>query len=115
LFVPEVLIAARAMHAAMNVLRPLPTEGDVLSVGKAITGTTKPALGRTLDAPAETGLRRPSPSGLRRRDWGRRLCARRGLGGRTGSRVGAVEATMAGAVSRPGVSAFTPYASRQWR
>ena len=41
LFVPEVLIAARAMHAGMNVLRPLLAESDVLSVGKYVIGTVK--------------------------------------------------------------------------
>jgi len=39
LFVPEVLIAARAMHAGMNVLRPLLAEGDVPSAGKYVIGT----------------------------------------------------------------------------
>ena len=33
LYVPEVLIAARAMHAGMNVLRPLLAESDVPSTG----------------------------------------------------------------------------------
>jgi 5-methyltetrahydrofolate--homocysteine methyltransferase len=41
LFVPEVLIAARAMHAGMNVLRPLLAEGDVPSAGKYVIGTVK--------------------------------------------------------------------------
>ena len=41
LFVPEVLIAARAMHAGMNVLRPLLAEGDVPSVGKYLIGTVE--------------------------------------------------------------------------
>jgi 5-methyltetrahydrofolate--homocysteine methyltransferase len=41
LFVPEVLIAARAMHAGMNVLRPLLAEGDVPSAGKYIIGTVQ--------------------------------------------------------------------------
>ena len=39
LFVPEVLIAARAMHAGMGILRPLLAEGDVPSTGKYIIGT----------------------------------------------------------------------------
>ena len=39
LFVPEVLIAARAMHAGMNILRPLLAEGDVPSAGKYLIGT----------------------------------------------------------------------------
>ena len=39
LFVPEVLIAARAMHAGMDVLKPLLTEADALSAGKVVLGT----------------------------------------------------------------------------
>ncbi len=39
LYVPEVLIAARAMHAGMNILRPLLVEGDVPSAGKYLIGT----------------------------------------------------------------------------
>jgi 5-methyltetrahydrofolate--homocysteine methyltransferase len=39
LFVPEVLIAARAMHAGMGVLRPLLAESDAASAGKCIIGT----------------------------------------------------------------------------
>ena len=41
LFVPEVLIAARAMHAGMDVLRPLLAEGDAPSAGKYVIGTVK--------------------------------------------------------------------------
>jgi 5-methyltetrahydrofolate--homocysteine methyltransferase len=41
LFVPEVLIAARAMHAGMHVLRPLLSEGDSVSVGRFLIGTVK--------------------------------------------------------------------------
>jgi len=41
LFVPEVLIAARAMHAGMGVLRPLLAEADVPSAGKYVIGTMK--------------------------------------------------------------------------
>jgi 5-methyltetrahydrofolate--homocysteine methyltransferase len=41
LFVPEVLIAARAMHAGMGVLRPLLAESDVPSTGKYVIGTVK--------------------------------------------------------------------------
>ena len=41
LFVPEVLIAARAMHAGMNILRPLLAEGDVPLAGKVIIGTVE--------------------------------------------------------------------------
>jgi 5-methyltetrahydrofolate--homocysteine methyltransferase len=41
LFVPEVLIAARAMHAGMGVLRPLLAESDAPSAGKYLIGTVK--------------------------------------------------------------------------
>jgi 5-methyltetrahydrofolate--homocysteine methyltransferase len=41
LFVPEVLIAARAMHAGMNVLRPLLAESDSISAGRYLIGTVK--------------------------------------------------------------------------
>jgi 5-methyltetrahydrofolate--homocysteine methyltransferase len=41
LFVPEVLIAARAMHAGMAVLRPLLTESDSVGAGKYLIGTVK--------------------------------------------------------------------------
>ncbi len=40
-YVPEVLIAARAMHAAMDVLKPLLAEGDVETAGKVILGTVQ--------------------------------------------------------------------------
>jgi len=41
LFVPEVLIAARAMKAGMNVLRPLLAETDIPSAGKYVIGTVQ--------------------------------------------------------------------------
>ena len=41
LFVPEVLIAARAMRAGMSILRPLLSEGDQTSVGRYVIGTVK--------------------------------------------------------------------------
>ena len=41
LFVPEVLIAARAMHAAMDILKPLLAASDVQSAGKYAVGTVK--------------------------------------------------------------------------
>jgi 5-methyltetrahydrofolate--homocysteine methyltransferase len=41
LFVPEVLIAARAMHAGMGILRPLLAEGDAAGAGKYVIGTVK--------------------------------------------------------------------------
>jgi len=40
-YVPEVLIAARAMHAAMSVLKPLLAEGDIQPAGKVLIGTVK--------------------------------------------------------------------------
>lgn len=41
LFVPEVLIASQAMHAGMEVLRPLLAEGENLNVGKYLIGTVE--------------------------------------------------------------------------
>ena len=41
LFVPEVLIAARAMHAGMDILKPLLAAADVQSAGKFAVGTVK--------------------------------------------------------------------------
>jgi len=41
LFVPEVLVAARAMHAGMGVLRPLLAGSDVPSQGRLVIGTVK--------------------------------------------------------------------------
>jgi len=40
-YVPEVLIAARAMQAAMNLVKPLLKEGEVQSRGKVAIGTVK--------------------------------------------------------------------------
>jgi 5-methyltetrahydrofolate--homocysteine methyltransferase len=40
-YVPEVLIAARAMHGAMDVLKPKLEEAGVEPVGKVILGTVK--------------------------------------------------------------------------
>ena len=40
-YVPEVLIAARAMHAAMDVVKPLLAESDVPSAGRVAVGTVK--------------------------------------------------------------------------
>jgi 5-methyltetrahydrofolate--homocysteine methyltransferase len=39
LFSPEVLIAARAMHAGLEVLRPILAESGVPTVGKLVIGT----------------------------------------------------------------------------
>jgi len=41
LFIPEVLVAAQAMHAGMNVLRPLLAETGVEMMGKYVIGTVK--------------------------------------------------------------------------
>jgi 5-methyltetrahydrofolate--homocysteine methyltransferase len=41
LFVPEVLIAARAMHAGMGILRPLLAESDAPTAGKYVIGTVQ--------------------------------------------------------------------------
>jgi len=40
-YVPEVLIAARAMHAGMDVLKPKLTQTGVKNVGKVVMGTVK--------------------------------------------------------------------------
>ena len=40
-YVPEVLIAARAMHAGMNVLKPKLAETGVKNIGKVVIGTVK--------------------------------------------------------------------------
>jgi len=40
-YVPEVLIAARAMHAGMDILRPKLTETGVKDIGKVVMGTVK--------------------------------------------------------------------------
>lgn len=41
LFVPEVLLAARAMQAGMSVLRPLLIEGEMPRAGKFVIGTVR--------------------------------------------------------------------------
>lgn len=41
LFVPEVLIAARAMHAGMDILKPLLTESEAEMEGKVVIGTVE--------------------------------------------------------------------------
>ena len=40
-YVPEVLIAARAMKAGLELLRPLLAEKDVKPLGKGVIGTLK--------------------------------------------------------------------------
>jgi len=41
MFLPEVMVAARAMHAGMDILRPLLAESDIPSAGKVLLGTVK--------------------------------------------------------------------------
>ena len=41
MFVPEVLMAARAMNAGMDIVKPLLAEGDVTSLGTVVIGTVK--------------------------------------------------------------------------
>lgn len=40
-YVPEVLIAARAMKAGMTIIKPLLVEKDVQPIGKVVVGTVK--------------------------------------------------------------------------
>lgn len=39
MYVPEVLMAARAMHAGMDLVKPLITEGEMPSAGTVVLGT----------------------------------------------------------------------------
>ncbi len=39
MYVPEVMMAAKAMHAGMNIVKPLLTEGESSSSGKIVLGT----------------------------------------------------------------------------
>ncbi len=41
MYIPEVLIAARAMHAAMDILKPLLSESGAVSKGTALIGTVQ--------------------------------------------------------------------------
>ncbi|HID61430.1 MAG TPA: cobalamin-binding protein, partial [Anaerolineae bacterium] len=41
LFVPEVLVAAKAMHAGMDVLRPLLVGEDIPTTGRFLIGTVQ--------------------------------------------------------------------------
>lgn len=41
MFVPEVLMAARAMNAGMDIVKPILAEGDVTSLGTVVIGTVK--------------------------------------------------------------------------
>ncbi len=40
-YVPEVLIAARAMHGGMDIVKPLLADSDAVSKGKVVIGTVK--------------------------------------------------------------------------
>lgn len=40
-FIPELLVAARAMEGCLEILKPLLVEGDVKPVGVAVVGTVK--------------------------------------------------------------------------
>ncbi|MFO8191740.1 MAG: B12-binding domain-containing protein, partial [Bacillota bacterium] len=39
MYVPEVMMAAKAMHAGMNIVKPLLLEGETTTMGKIIVGT----------------------------------------------------------------------------
>ena len=39
MYVPEVMMAAKAMHAGMNIVKPLLTEDEASSAGKVVLGT----------------------------------------------------------------------------
>lgn len=39
MYVPEVMLAAKAMHAGMNIVKPLLVEGEASSSGKFVIGT----------------------------------------------------------------------------
>jgi 5-methyltetrahydrofolate--homocysteine methyltransferase len=41
MYIPEVMVSARAMHAGMDILKPLLTVGDVLNKGTVVIGTVK--------------------------------------------------------------------------
>jgi 5-methyltetrahydrofolate--homocysteine methyltransferase len=59
LFLPEVLIAAKAMHAGMDVLSPLLSEGEGKALGTFVIGTVKGDLhdiGKNLVAMMMTGV-----------------------------------------------------------
>lgn len=40
-FIPEVLIVARAVHRAMDIMRPLMTQGEIKHRGQIVLGTVK--------------------------------------------------------------------------
>jgi len=39
MYVPEVMMAAKAMHAGMNIVKPMLTEGEASATGKVVLGT----------------------------------------------------------------------------
>jgi 5-methyltetrahydrofolate--homocysteine methyltransferase len=41
IFLPDVLLAARAMYSGMDVIKPLMLEEDVTTIGKAVIGTVQ--------------------------------------------------------------------------
>jgi len=41
MFIPEVLLCARCMHAAMDILKPLLSEGDAAGMGTYVIGTVE--------------------------------------------------------------------------
>jgi 5-methyltetrahydrofolate--homocysteine methyltransferase len=41
MFIPEVLLSARTMQAALNILKPFLADGDVVSAGTVIIGTVE--------------------------------------------------------------------------
>jgi 5-methyltetrahydrofolate--homocysteine methyltransferase len=41
MFIPEVLVAAKVMGAAVEILKPLLADGDMSSMGKVVIGTVK--------------------------------------------------------------------------
>jgi corrinoid protein of di/trimethylamine methyltransferase len=41
MFIPEVLLCARTMHAAMDILKPMLSEGDAAGTGKVVIGTVE--------------------------------------------------------------------------
>ena len=52
-YVPEVLIAARAMNAGMEILKPVLAGGNVTSRGKAVLGTVKGRPARHRQEPGQ--------------------------------------------------------------
>jgi len=41
MFIPEVLLCARTMHGAMDILKPFLSEGDAAGAGKVVIGTVE--------------------------------------------------------------------------